>query len=183
MECPSCGQTLNRFDEDCPRCDPPAEHGVAGLYEEDLLDGTRHAPPPEPKKLSTDAKLAIIVGTIVFFGLLVIGSHFAVLVHNRYEAVNARDSAGNTSLMSAVSSGNADTAKILISAGANVNAATKDNVTVLMDAVIKGNTDCVKLLIAAGADVNASTTNGVTALMLARSKDVSDLLLRAGESR
>ena len=48
--------------------------------------------------------------------------------------------------------GHADTAKVLIAAGADVNAKDSDGDTPLQLAAFRGRTDIVKMLIAAGAD-------------------------------
>ena len=55
--------------------------------------------------------------------------------------------------------------RILVKAGANVNAVSDIGSTALMFAAEKGNVDCMKYLIRKGADVNARSTLGETALI------------------
>lgn len=82
--------------------------------------------------------------------------------------VNARSENGVTPLLYA--SGKEATSieclKLLLNAGANVNAATNiTGSTPLIRAVGTGKTEAIKLLIAYGAAVNSQTNNGTTALM------------------
>lgn len=70
-------------------------------------------------------------------------------------------------------------AKLLVIAGADVNARQANGMTALMSAVFNGQTDVAKALIEKGADVNASA-KGFTALRLAverNNKDMVKLLL------
>ena len=69
--------------------------------------------------------------------------------------VNAADNDGETALMEAADSRNADAVRVLIANGADVNAADEDGETALMIAADEGNLEAVKLLIEAGANVNA----------------------------
>ncbi len=59
----------------------------------------------------------------------------------------------NTPLQFAIKSGDAEIARALLKAGANVNEASSDNLPVII-AIKKKNLEMVKLLIEAGADVN-----------------------------
>ena len=95
------------------------------------------------------------------------------------EDINALDDYGYTALMYASRDGYTDIVKLLIEAGADVNAPaismffvintvfgqkfgeTLEGFTALMAASEYGHTDIVKLLIEAGADVNAMTEKGV----------------------
>jgi ankyrin repeat protein len=76
----------------------------------------------------------------------------------------------------------AETAAVLVKAGANVNAVNRYGVSPLVQACKNGNAGMVKLLLDAGADVNATLKGGETTLMLAaRSGDpeaVAMLLVR-----
>jgi len=80
-------------------------------------------------------------------------------------AVNITDSRGTTPLMQAAAIGSSAALKILLDAGANVNARNGLEIT----ALIYGASDPekVKLLVAAGADVNAKSKIGRTALIVA----------------
>lgn len=90
-------------------------------------------------------------------------------------------------LMRAVTSGNIETARVLIEQGANANFASETaetSMTVLMLAAKRGHTDIVRQLIENGADVNAGDKwEGVTALMYAignRHADIVRLLIESG---
>lgn len=86
-------------------------------------------------------------------------------------------------LWSAVSAGDAATARDLISKGANVNAATRKGTTLLIHAAELGHMEIVKMLIANGADVNAKCAPGYTALILAADnghEDVVQALIDSG---
>jgi ankyrin repeat protein len=95
---------------------------------------------------------------------------------------------GSTLLMIAASYGQTEAAKILIEAGADINAVNYDGMTALMwGMTVMSNPGVVKLLIEAGADVNASFSRsnsaGTTALMFAAELGLADnvkLLLEAG---
>ncbi|MDO5449742.1 MAG: ankyrin repeat domain-containing protein [Akkermansia sp.] len=97
--------------------------------------------------------------------------------------VEMKDDQGRTALMAAAANGNTDLVKLLVKAGANVNAkASGQNAemqmrdyTPLMVAVGRSNLAATQALLAAGADVNAkavtvsgkTTMNGVTPLFVA----------------
>ena len=76
--------------------------------------------------------------------------------------VNVRDSYGFTALMRAVSEKNLDIVKILLEAGADVNAKNSNGSTALIGA---RSDNIVKLLIEAGAEIDAQDSEGKTALM------------------
>ena len=73
--------------------------------------------------------------------------------------------------------------KLLLGAGADVNAVSTDGCTALIDAVICGAKGSVEILIAAGADVNMKDNNGFTALWYAIQcsfTDCIDILMEEG---
>ena len=87
--------------------------------------------------------------------------------------VNARDTnSDETPLMTAAYNGCVDVARVLIAAGADVNAKVRSGPLPGQTALISGsfdggNADTVKVLIAAGADLNAQDAQGSTALATA----------------
>ena len=83
----------------------------------------------------------------------------------------------------AIDHGKINLAKLLIAAGADVNAIGNHGRTALINAVRDGHTEIIKLLIAAGADVNARDNSGNTALSNAACSidtEIIKLLLAAG---
>lgn len=103
-----------------------------------------------------------LLGEACIMGL----SRCATLLVELGADVAVHDDHGWTPAMWAASCGNTDLLKLLIGAGADVNAAAPSGKTALTEAV--GDAKCVRLLIDAGADVNAADAEGCTPLMLAR---------------
>jgi uncharacterized protein len=84
--------------------------------------------------------------------------------------VNATQGDGTSALHWAAFNDDLDLAKLLISAGANVKAATRiGGITPLFMAARNGSAPMIDLLLKAGGDVNAATATGATALMMAAS--------------
>lgn len=91
--------------------------------------------------------------------------------------VNAIDDKGKTALMFATEKNSVDVAKILIAAGANINAKENEyGETALMYAAAQNALDVAKLLIEAGTNINAKNYGGKTALMLAEENDAADVI-------
>jgi ankyrin repeat protein len=90
------------------------------------------------------------------------------LTHNEARTAGSRDLFGNTPLHRAVCCGRADSAALLISMGADVNARDDAGATPLHQAILAGDNGIAALLIGAGADPSVATDQGVTALQLAR---------------
>lgn len=83
--------------------------------------------------------------------------------------VNARDHIHGNTLLHEVP--DADTAKVLLDAGARLNIANKDGQTPLM---LTLDEDIARLLVNAGADVSLRDNNGKTALDLARELQLTE---------
>ncbi len=90
--------------------------------------------------------------------------------------VNEPTDRGTTPLMYAAGFGSIEGVRMLIDAGANVNARNAFGGTALMWGI--GNPAKVKLLIAKGADVNARSKSGATPLLLAAHQDGSEPVVR-----
>ena len=82
-------------------------------------------------------------------------------------AVNAPEADGTTALHWAVQADELEIARLLVGAGANVNAANRYNLTPLALAAANANAATVKLLLDAGADAKATIRQGETILMAA----------------
>ena len=78
--------------------------------------------------------------------------------------INFIDHTGCTALHWAAASGSRNAVQTLVSAGADVNASSKDGVRPLMNACFSNSIDCVRILLDAGANVNTldSTQGNVT---------------------
>src|SRR5215470_13842095 len=98
--------------------------------------------------------------------------------------VNTALGDGMTALHYAATRNDAELAKMLIVAGANVKATTRlGGYTPLLLASRTGNAAVLDTLVAAGADPNSATVNGTTALMFAAASGKTDavkLLLDKG---
>ena len=82
--------------------------------------------------------------------------------------MNARDKDGWTPLMAAADyNPNPEVITMLVKAGADVNAQTRDGYTALMYAAGQRNPEVITMLLEAGADVKAWDTLSMTALMWA----------------
>jgi ankyrin repeat protein len=89
--------------------------------------------------------------------------------------VNAPQGDGSTALHWAAYRDDAEMVKLLLGAGANVNAATREGaITPLFMACASGDAAIVGALLAAGADPNTVKSNGTTALMIAAESGGTD---------
>lgn len=98
----------------------------------------------------------------------------ACLAEDKHEVVNLLgqgtdpnqvDAYGNTALMLAASTGNADVVDELLTHGANVQSKDKYGQTALIFACSKGHYEVAKMLVDRKAGVNVTTSHGQTALM------------------
>src|SRR4030095_2840716 len=91
---------------------------------------------------------------------------------------------GQTMVMTAALSGRADTVRLLLTHGANVNAKEPyKGQTALMWAASEGNTEAAAVLLEAGADVHATANGGFTPFLFAvrnAHQQTADLLLTHG---
>jgi ankyrin repeat protein len=103
---------------------------------------------------------------------------------NQKVDVNAPQGDGMTALHWAAYKDDADIARILLEAGANVKAKTRNGaLTPLTFAARNGDAEMIDLLIKAGADANTTSANGTTVLMdaaLSGSPDAVNLLIERG---
>ena len=90
---------------------------------------------------------------------------------------------GTTALHWAVRADNLEIVRVLLRAGADVNAATREGVTPLALAAINGSVSATEVLLEAGANANAAMPEGETILMTAARTgrpDVIKILLKNG---
>lgn len=92
---------------------------------------------------------------------------------------NARTPRGWTALMSAAYNGQADTVKLLIEKGADVNAQAR-GYSVLSAAVFSGKPEIVRMLLKAGADPNAGASKPLGAARSINNEAMIRLLTDAG---
>jgi ankyrin repeat protein len=99
------------------------------------------------------------------------------------ESPDSRDKDGRTPLMDAVAAGQLGSVRILLAAGANVNARANDGRTPLIEAAVRGRPKSARLLIAAHADLNYEQRGWGTAVEAAERNghnDVAAILRNAG---
>jgi len=89
------------------------------------------------------------------------------LIRVKRAPINLADTKGYTPLARAVSRGNLDIARLLITRGANTNTITKEKNTILMLSVLSKNNKLTIFLLTRDIDINAKEIAGETALMLA----------------
>jgi hypothetical protein len=94
-----------------------------------------------------------------------------------------RDKDGRTPLMDAVAAGQLGSVRVLLAAGANVNARANDGRTPLIEAAVQRRPKSAQLLIAAHADLNYEQRGWGTALEAAERtghNDIAAMLRQAG---
>ncbi len=92
------------------------------------------------------------------------------------KSVDPRNKKGETPLIKLSYKNDLKPIKILIEAGADVNAQANDGSTALMNAAYNGHTDVVNLLIEKGANINLRTKKGNSAFDFAMQKHKNDVL-------
>ncbi len=143
-------------------------------------------PPPTPTTpASSDASSAQPYECTPLHAAVIAGKPSAVkraIASGIY--LEARDSGDMTPLMVAAYKDRATSARLLLQAGANPNAANfRFGTTALMLATIRDHHEVVQELIQGGADINARNKTGFTALMLAARKGhtrIFNMLRQAG---
>ncbi|WP_273444704.1 ankyrin repeat domain-containing protein [Neolewinella agarilytica] len=104
------------------------------------------------------------------------------LIEANQDLLKARDERGTSPLILASYSGLLPMTKLLVEAGADINASGTTG-TALMGVCFKGHADIARYLINAGADLEASLPNGSTALHFAamfNQAEIVELLVAAG---
>jgi len=96
------------------------------------------------------------------------GNIAVIKAHLTKSELEARDMRGATPLMHAAAFGNLEALKLILDAGADVNAHNNHNATALLWAA--RDTERARLLIERGADVNTASTEGQTPLIAAASQ-------------
>ncbi|HET6631816.1 MAG TPA: ankyrin repeat domain-containing protein [Rhodanobacteraceae bacterium] len=98
-------------------------------------------------------------------------------------AVDTRDAQGASALLRACGGGHAETARVLLAAGADPAQTTASGATPLSAAISARQADLVRLLVAQGAPLDQRLRGGATALLVACAlglAPVAELLLEAG---
>ncbi len=103
------------------------------------------------------------------------------IIANNKDIINSRDVTGNPPLALTASKGKLEIAKILIDAGADVNAKLSCNWTILMylcgqSGFSENRLEIAKLLLNAGANVSDTTDYDESALNLASSRGLTELV-------
>jgi len=95
--------------------------------------------------------------------------------------LNVKDNTyGKTALMYAAGSVNTETLKLLLDAGADINATSNEGWTALCYAVLARLTDTIKLLIDAGVDVNLGNKTPLSIATSNKNTEAIELLKQAG---
>ena len=89
----------------------------------------------------------------------------------------------NTDLIEAATNGPATSVRLLLAAGADMNATDNAGYTALIVAAAHGHAEIVRLLLAAGADTEATNRDGNTASILAERNGHSEIVRLIAQDR
>lgn len=98
------------------------------------------------------------------------------LVNSGKLDIHSRNVSGETALMLAVEKGHVDTARVLVTSGADVNEQDKSGRTVLIVASEKGNSELVQNILELGANPIQKDNEGKTALHYAVAKGDAEMV-------
>lgn len=106
-----------------------------------------------------------------------------ILLDDKNIDLEARNCFGNTALIMAVFEGNLEMVRLLIEAGADINATDNASFTPLIRSIAKKHDAVSSFLIDSGADVNHSAQKGITAFIASAftgNASIAEKLLKAG---
>jgi len=82
----------------------------------------------------------------------------------------------NTALIAAAENGDAESVRLLLDAGADMNATNNDGDTALILAAVQGHAEIVRLLLDRGANVEATDSDGYTAFIVAAASSHAEIV-------
>ncbi len=161
-----------KINWDCSPVSSPLSKKISSSKHQNQNQNQQDLELPQPHVMANSA-LGVALGTAAVQQMM----NSALQIRNKINQANpvplaassTTPSAKGPPLLEACRLGASEqVVKMILSAGANPNAAEPSNgVTALLMAVKTGRTDLAKILVAAGADVNKSSSNLITPLMSA----------------